>query len=187
MTRYAPSRSYFWAGVIALGLAARCGWFAVEWPFAAVPALLFLLAGLLLVFVALRPAVTITPDRLFIGKRAIWWKEILRVDRARLTTPLVVHLTLADRGRITLLFPGDARSANRLLQHIRRSSRNALIDGVPYGQFWGHALPVAPERAKLPSPRYKLLREEDEAEVERLYQRLKAVGRLDSTSSSEEN
>ena len=58
---------------------------------------------------------------------------------------------------------------------------------MPYGQFWGHTLPVAPAREKLPSPRYKLLREEDEAEVERLYHRLKTVGRLDSANSSEEN
>jgi hypothetical protein len=38
-----------------------------------------------------------------------------------------------------------------------------------------------------PTPyRYPLLRPEDEAEVERLYQRLKTVGRLDSKSSTDE-
>ncbi len=35
-------------------------------------------------------------------------------------------------------------------------------------------------------PTYRLLREEDEAEVERLYHRLKKVGRLDSTNSNDE-
>lgn len=44
----------------------------------------------------------------------------------------------------------------------------------------------APERRSLAPIHYPLLRPEDEAEVERLYQRLKAVGRLDSRSSSDE-
>jgi hypothetical protein len=38
----------------------------------------------------------------------------------------------------------------------------------------------------MPSPRYPLLRPEDEAEVERLYQRLKAVGHLDPKNSPDE-
>ena len=50
-----------------------------------------------------------------------------------------------------------------------------------------HPIPapsVAPREA---TPyRYPLLRPEDEAEVERLYQRLKTVGRLDSMSSTDE-
>ena len=43
-----------------------------------------------------------------------------------------------------------------------------------------------PERQDFESIHYPLLRPEDEAEVERLYQRLKAVGRLDSRNSSDE-
>jgi len=44
----------------------------------------------------------------------------------------------------------------------------------------------APEHRESAPVHYPLLRPEDEAEVERLYQRLKAVGRLDSRSSSDE-
>ena len=44
----------------------------------------------------------------------------------------------------------------------------------------------APDQREFPSAYYPLLRPEDEAEVERLYQRLKAVGRLDSRNSSDE-
>ena len=41
-------------------------------------------------------------------------------------------------------------------------------------------LTPGPERKPVPpSPRYRILRPEDEAEVERLYQRLKTVGNLD--------
>jgi len=35
------------------------------------------------------------------------------------------------------------------------------------------------------APRYRILRPEDEAEVERLYQRLKTVGNLDQKTSDE--
>ena len=62
----------------------------------------------------------------------------------------------------------------------RRTARNALIDGIPYRQFWGEALPS--QERRLASPKYQLLRPEDEAEVERLFQRLKTVGHLDKTS-----
>jgi hypothetical protein len=58
-------------------------------------------------------------------------------------------------------------------------SKEASIDGVPYYQFWGETPSPAPERVALPSPKYQILLPEDEADVERLYQRLKAVGRLD--------
>jgi hypothetical protein len=69
---------------------------------------------------------------------------------------------------------------------LRRSSRDALIDGVPYRQYWGEVLaPVAEATQALP-PRYRILRAEDEAEVERLYQRLKTVGNLDQKNSADE-
>ena len=41
------------------------------------------------------------------------------------------------------------------------------------------------ERKQAPPPRYRILRPEDEAEVERLYQRLKTVGNLDQKNTDE--
>jgi len=70
-----------------------------------------------------------------------------------------------------------------LLRHLRRYSREALLDGVPYGQFWGEPPSAAPKQ--IPPPRYPLLRPEDEEEVERMLQRLKSVGRLDPRGSDE--
>ena len=186
MTRYSPSRNYLSAGIIATVLAAFSGWYALGWAPAAIPAVLFLVSAALLVFLALRPAIEIHEEHLSIGRRGISWSEIRRVDRTGWISPLVVHLTLGDDSRLLLIYPGDLDSANSLLRHLRRSATNALIDGIPYGQFWGEALPAAEERARLPSPRYRLLREKDEAEVERLYQRLKTVGHLDSTNSTDE-
>ncbi len=86
-----------------------------------------------------------------------------------------------------LLYPGDLESANSLLRHVRRSAREALLDGVPYRQFWGEVLTAVPERKQLSSPRQPLLLPEDEAEVERMFQRLKSVGHLDSKSSVDES
>jgi hypothetical protein len=89
-------------------------------------------------------------------------------------------------------------SSSGLLRHLRRFSREALLDGVPYREFWGELAAAARsgEPAKN-SPaetsdkdasaplRYPVLRSEDEEEVERLFQRLKSVGHLESKSSDE--
>ena len=99
--------------------------------------------------------------------------------------PLLVYVTLDDDRRLAILHPGDADSSASLLRHLRRSAREALLDGVPYRQFWGEAAAGA-DRKQLPPPRYPLLLPDDEAEVERLFQRLKSVGHLDQRNSSED-
>jgi hypothetical protein len=132
-----------------------------------------------LTYFAFRPAIEIRETHLTVGRRNIPWADIRRLDRTGWLSPLVLHLTLFDNSRVLIVFPGDVESANSLLRHLRRSAREALIDGIPYRQFWGE--PVA-ETRPLPSPVYRLLRPEDEAEVERLYQRLKAVRHLDPDS-----
>jgi hypothetical protein len=96
---------------------------------------------------------------------------------------LAVYLTLADERKLLLVYPGDFDSCGSLLRHLRRYSREALLDGIPYRQFWGEA-PLA-QRKQLPPPRYPLLRPEDEEEVERMFQRLKSVGRIDQRGSDE--
>jgi hypothetical protein len=107
-------------------------------------------------------------------------------DRTGWISPLIVRITLFDDSRMVLVYPGDLDSCNSLLRHLRRLSRDALIDGIPYRQYWGEMLNQAGERKQAPPPRYRVLRPEDEAEVERLYQRLKTVGNLDQKNSSDE-
>jgi hypothetical protein len=186
MNRYKPSPHFLQAGVAALVFAAFSGWCALNWPPAWIPAALFLGTAGLLLFLWFRPAVEVQEDRLMVGRQAIPWANIRRLDRTGWISPLIVHITLFDNRRILLIYPGDLDSANSLLRHLRRSARQALIDGIPYRQFWGDALSQAPETKKLPAPRYPLLRPEDEAEVERLYQRLKAVGHLDPKNFTDE-
>jgi len=186
VTRYIPSRNYLTAGIVAAGLAVLSACFALQWTPASIPAVLFAISGLLLFFLAFRPVIEIHPHHLRIGDKVIPWQDIQRVDRTGWVSPLIVHLTMLDSRRLLVIHPGDYDSSNQLLRHLRRAATSALIDGQPYGQFWSEPAAIQIEDDEpgtvLPPPnsrRYPLLRPEDEADIERLYQRLKAVGRLD--------
>ncbi len=186
MTRYAPSKHYLHGGLAALFLAAFSAWCGLSWPPALIPAVLFLASGGVLGLLALRPPIEVHESHLVIGNRAIPWLEIRRLDRTGWMSPLIVHLTLFDDSRISLIYPGDLDSANSLLRHLRRAARAALIDGIPYRQFWGEGMARGGGRRAVPEPRGRVLRPEDEAEVERLFQRLKAVGHLDQKNPTDE-
>ena len=186
MTRYVPARYYLWFGASAVALAALCGWYGRLAQLAFIPAGLFLLTTAALLVLALRPAIEIHEGYLSIGRRIIPWMDIRRVDRTNWVSPLIVRITLFDDSRLRLIYPGDLDSCNSLLRHLRRLSRDALIDGIPYRQYWGEALATGAERKQAPPTRYRILRPEDEAEVERLYQRLKTVGNLDQKNSTDE-
>jgi len=173
--------------MLAFGGSLLSGYIALRWPPAWVAAGLFALSGFAVLLLALRPAIEIHETHLLIGRAAIAWSEIRRIDQTGWNAPLAVYLTLADERRVLILHAGDPDSSTSLLRHLRRYSKQALLDGIPYRQFWGEALPPAQQPApkQLPPPRYPLLRPEDEDEVERMFQRLKAVGRIDR--SSDEN
>jgi hypothetical protein len=189
MTRYIPARHYRWFGMSAVALAGLCAWFGTEFRIviAFVPAALFLLTGVLLFLLAFRPAIEIHEGYVAVGGRIIPWMDIRRLDRTGWISPLIIRLTLFDDSRLLLVYPGDLDSCNSLLRHLRRLSRDALIDGIPYRQYWGEVLaPTSEQKPQAPMPRYRILRPEDEAEVERLYQRLKTVGNLDQKNSTDE-
>lgn len=183
VARYTPSRKYISLGLFALGGVLLAAWTGVRWPPAWIAAALFAVSALGIFLLAFRPAIEIHQTKLMVGRRAIAWSNIRRLDQTGWNTPLAVYLTLADDERVLLVYPGDFDSSTSLLRHLRRYSREALLDGIPYRQFWGEA--PAAERKQLPPPRYPLLRPEDEEEVERMFQRLKSVGRLDQRGSDE--
>jgi hypothetical protein len=185
MIPYKPARHYLTFGIVALALAVFSTWLGLGWAPGFIPAVLFVLSGALLIFLRCRPPIEIHSHYLSIGTRNIPWMDIRRVDRTGWISPLIARLTLFDDSRVLLIYPGDLDGCNSLLRQLRRSSRDALIDGIPYRQYWGEMLVTAGD-GQQPSPRYKILRPEDEAEVERLYQRLKTVGHLDQKTSSDE-
>ena len=188
MTRYLPARHYLWFGITAVVLAGLCAWLGATLHIAYVPAGLFLLTAGLLFILAFRPAIEIHEGYLAVGGRIIPWMDIRRLDRTGWISPLIIRVTLFDDSRLLLIYPGDLDSCNSLLRHLRRLSRDSLIDGIPYRQYWGVVLAPTCERKQQPPPlpRYRILRPEDEAEVERLYQRLKTVGNLDQKNSTDE-
>ena len=60
---------------------------------------------------------------------------------------MIIRVTLFDDSRVILVYSGDLDSCNSLLRNLRRLCRDALIDGVPYRQYWGEVLaPTAAER-----------------------------------------
>jgi hypothetical protein len=187
MTRFLPARHYQWFGISAVVLSVLIAWAAtvLSLPVAYALAGLFLLAAALLLVLAFRPAIEIHEGYLSIGSRIIPWMDIRRLDRTGWISPLIVRVTLFDDSRLLLVYPGDLDSCNSLLRHLRRLSRDALIDGIPYRQYWGEVLAPG-ERKQAALPRFRILRPEDEAEVERLYQRLKTVGNLDQKNSTDE-
>lgn len=181
VARYTPSRRYFPLALVAIGGAFLSGWTALHWAPAWVAAGAFALTALGILALALRPSIEIYETHLSMGRRTVAWADIRRVDQTGWNAPLAVYLTLADGHRFLLLYPGDLDSSTSLLRHLRRYAKEARLDGIPYRQFWGEAAserkPAAP-----PPPRYPLLRPQDEEEVERLFQKLKSVGRIDRGS-----
>jgi hypothetical protein len=187
MTRYLPARHYIMFGITALAFGMVSIWVGIySWALAFIPAGLFILTSALLLVLALRPPIDIQDAYLAIGKNCIPWMDIRRIDRTGWLSPLIVRLTLYDDSRVTLVYPGDLESCKSLLRTLRRMAHDALIDGIPYRQYWGEVMNPSADRKQPSSPRYRLLLPEDEAEVERLYQLLKTVGHLDPKNTSDE-
>jgi len=159
---------------------------SLAWPLCWIATVLFSLSAAVVLFMATRPAIEIYESHLKVGQNSIPWRNIRRLDRSA-NVPLMVRLTLSDKERIFVVYPSDPNSSAALLRSLRRHSREALIDGVPYRQFWGEAALAAQQSSKqLAPPHYPLLLPDDEAEVERMFQRLKSVGHLDQKTSSED-
>src|ERR1700756_2538189 len=163
MTRYLPARHYLWFGIAAVVLAAGFAWVGLTFTVAYyVAAGLALLTAVLLFAMAFRPPVEVHEGYLSIGRRIIPWMDIRRLDRTGWVSPLIVRITLFDDSRLVLVYPGGLDSCNSLLRHLRRLSRDALIDGIPYRQYWGEVLANGGERKQAALPRYRILRPEDE-------------------------
>lgn len=180
MTHYRPARHYLPAAAVALGLAMFASWCGWNWLPAFIPAILLALSSAFLAFLATRPVIVIRENSWSVGEQSYLWSEVESLDTTGWTSPLVLRIGLRGGRRLYLVYPGEPDRAGRLLRQMRRLARGARLEGVPYRQYWGEVTPLADPDPVAP-PRYRVLRPEDEAEVERLYQRLKAVGRLDHT------
>jgi hypothetical protein len=178
--RFTPIRTYSIAAAVAFGLAAFSAWCAMSWHPAAVPAFLFLVSGILVALLAFQAPVEISEKSLFLGKRRIDWRLIRRLDSTGWVSPMVIYLTLADGTRRRLIYPGDVESSQRLMRMMQQRAYLALIDGVPHSRIFGEPEPAAAALHDFTAPKYQVLNADDQAEVERLYHRLRTAGHLDS-------
>ncbi len=178
MSRFAPSRLYLTAAAVSLGLTAFSVWCTLRWWPAGIAALLFAATSALILWLATRPAIGINQHSLTVGRREIAWRRIRRVDQTGWVAPLVLYLTVEGGERLRLLYPGDAESSNELLTLIQQKSVSALINGIPWPRIFGEPREPAPEQMEQPASRVKVLTDQDEAEVERLYQQLRTAGRF---------
>jgi len=178
MTQYRPARHYLPASGVALALAVFSAWCGRNWLPAFIPAVLLVFSAAFLLFLATRPSVVIRDNSWSVGDHSFLWSEVESLDTTGWTTPMVLRVGLRGGRRFYLIYPGEPERAGRLLRQMRRLARGARLEGIPYRQYWGEVAPVAADEPPTP-PRYRVLRPEDEAEVERLYQRLKTAGRLE--------
>jgi hypothetical protein len=193
---FLPSRQYArvgWAALAGSLVCVLCGFGAA---LAFIPALLCAATAAAIFWLAARPPIRLGETQFNIGERSIAWREVREVNRSRFNhsgfvSPLILHLKLTNARYKFLIYPGDPERVERLLKVLRRHSHLATFDGVPYRDYWMWADPqVDEDRPALPPaapPPVHLFSPEDEEEIERLYQKLKAVGRLDSRSSTKDS
>ncbi len=187
-SRYPASRTLFFTGLGGFALAAVSASIALTRPAAWIATGALAASALIALVLGLIPAVEIDEAFLKQRRKPIPWKSVYQVERL-LRNPLVIRLTLASREETLVIYSGSRDAREALLHDVRLMARGAVIDGVPYREFWGggpvHS-PVEEGRRQSRPRRYPLLLADDEAEIERLFQQLKTVGHIEPNKSPDE-
>ena len=171
MSVFRPARHYLPASLATAALAAVSAWCGTFWIWAFLPALALLGASCGLYYLGSRPSIEIGDYALRLGAEALPWDSIERVDMTAWSSPLILIVTMTDGRRVRLVHPGEPGSGERLTRQIRRRARAAAA---------GPTGPTIDDR-----PGVGLLSAEDENEILRLYQQLRAAGRMDVTGADE--
>jgi len=177
MTRFTPSKHFGYMGFVAVVLGLMSAWVAWQWSPAIVPAVLFFVSALFLFWLSMHPTIEVRDRELAIGARVIAWSSITKIQTTGWLTPLVMKLSLEKGRRVVILFAGDMESSGRLRELICSCAPHAMLDGVPQRQR--QAIIAVRNGATEEMERHPILTMEDEAEVERMFQRLREVGHLD--------
>ena len=177
---YQPARSYArvgWAALAGSLVCISCGFKA---PLAFVPGLLCFLTAAALAWLATRPAIRLSASQFNIGQRAVAWREVREIN-SRFASPLVLEIKLTNSRRKMVFFPGEPERIVRLMYQLRRNSYLASFDGVAYRDYWLWSSVTSSDREEngMDTP-VRMLSSDDEQEVERMFQKLKSVGRFDS-------
>jgi hypothetical protein len=177
---YQPSRMYARAGWAALAGSLVCVLCGLRAPLAFIPASLCFLTGIGLAWLATRPPIRVSASQFNIGQRAIAWREVREINN-RFTSPLILNVKLTNARRKLLVFAGEPERIARLMYQLRRRSYLASFDGVAYRDYWlwSSVTDSDNEENGLGTP-VRMVSAEDEQEIERIFQKLKSVGRSDS-------
>ncbi len=176
---YQPSRLYSRAGWAALAGSLVCVLCGLRAPFAFIPGFLCAGTAVALFWLAARPAIRIYDVQFNIGERAIAWREIREINSS-FTSPLVLKIKLTNMRRKLLIFPGEPERIARLMYQLRKHSYLATFDGVTYRDYWMWSSVTGADKEHAGfDPPVRMVSSDDEQEIERMYQKLKSVGRLD--------
>lgn len=182
---YAPARVYSRLAWVALGAAMAAVAAGLRAPYSFLVAFACALTAALLFWLASRPQIAVGDTQFSIGDRSVAWREVKEINSTRFVSPLVLDMRLTNSRRKRLVYPGEPERIAKLMYQLRRSSVQASFDGVAYRDYWTwNSLGSAAAPGPAPGPPVRMLNPDDEEEIERLYQRLKTVGHLDTRSDS---
>jgi hypothetical protein len=181
---YLPSRLYArigWAALAGSAICALCGFRA---PLAFIPGFLCAATGAALFWLSRRPPIRLGETQFNIGERAIAWREVREINNSRFVSPLFLNIKLTNSRHKYLIYPGEPQRIEKLLWQLRKNSFMATFDGVSHRDYWAWAA-VAKSHGQTTPPEQpvRMLSADEEDEIERMYQKLKTVGRLDSRST----
>lgn len=179
MTRFAPSKHFVYMGIVAVLLGLMSGWVAWQWSPAIVPATLFFASALFLFWLSMHPVIEVTDREIAIGTRVIAWSSITKIETTGWLTPLVIKLTVESGRKVFLIFAGDLEASGRLKDMVCTCAPHAMLDGAPQRQR--QAIISVRNGSTAELERHPILTLDDEAEVERMFQRLREVGHLDQS------
>jgi hypothetical protein len=181
---YQPSRLYARVGWAALAGSLICVLCGLRAPLAFIPGALCASTAAALFWLSARPAIRIGESQFNIGERAIAWREVREVNSSRFVSPLILKLKLTNSRQKWLIYPGEPERIAKLIVSLRKNSHLATFDGVPYRDYWNWAkLNSANPDQPAAEPPVRMVSQDEEEEIERMYQKLKAVGRLDSRNN----
>ncbi len=181
---FQPSRLYARVGWVAVAGSAACVLCGLRAPLAFIPAFLCALTAGGLCWLSTRPVIRIGETQFNIGERAIAWREVREINSSRFVSPLILKLKLTNSRHKLLIFPGDPERIARLMYQLRKNSHLAKFDGIAYRDYWTWTtLTGVNGEGQTTEQPVRMLSSEDEDEIERLYQKLKSVGRLDPRGS----
>jgi hypothetical protein len=181
---YQPSPLYARAGWAALAGSLVCILCCFRAPLAFVPGFLCAATGAALFWLSSRPPIYIGEMQFNIGERAIAWQEVRQINSSRFISPLILNLKLTNARTKLLIFPGDSERIDRLMRQLKKRAYLASFDGVAYRDYWTWSSMAAlhGENGAMDQP-VRMLSSDDEDEIERMYQKLKAVGHLDTRNT----